>query len=415
VTPAHGRRYDVAVVGAGPAGTATAIGLADLGHRVVVIDRARFPRDKTCGDGLTTLALRELERLGLDPGHVPSWTPVRGAVLHSPQGRTVELPLPNGEGLFASVARRLDLDAALVSLATARGAEVRQGDGLQRASQSSDGVEVHTDLGDTIHAGWVVGADGVWSPLRKALRLDEGRYRGEWHGFRQYLSPTGARADELHVWFEPDLLPGYAWSFPLAGGRANVGFGVLRGHHLDGKDLARRWRQLLARPALVEVLGDAPQAEGPHRAWPIPARVTTTTLAAGRALFVGDAARATDLFTGEGIGQALLTGRLAADTLHLAIRGGHTPEQAGASYRRAVLGHLAPDHRMAAALSRLMSSAPVGEIAIRVVGLTDWTRRNTARWLFEDSPRGIALTPGRWRRGALTGPAAYRPPRQQPA
>jgi menaquinone-9 beta-reductase len=408
------RSVDVVVVGAGPAGTSTAIRLADHGLHAIVIDKAVFPRDKTCGDGLTTLALRELEGLGLAPTDVASWRPVTGAVLHSPRGRTVELPLPEGDGQFAAVARRLDLDAALVALAEQRGVELVQGAALRDARQDAEGVELLTDAGE-LRARWVVGADGMWSPLRKALHLDEGRYRGEWHGFRQYLAPAGRRADELHIWFEPDLLPGYAWSFPLPDGRANVGFGVLRGRHLDGKALADQWRRLLARPALVEVLGPSPEPEGPHRAWPIPARITTTTLAAGRVLFVGDAARATDVFTGEGIGQALLTGRLAAEAIVRAVDGGQTPERVSDAYRREALGELAPDHRMASTLSRMMSSSLVGEASIALVGLNDWTRRNTARWLFEDSPRGIALTPRRWRRGVLSGPAAYRAQRQQVA
>jgi menaquinone-9 beta-reductase len=399
-------RHDVVVVGAGPAGTSAAAWLATQGLDVALVDKATFPRDKTCGDGLTTLALRELERLGLDPASVPSWHRVDRAVLHSPRGRTVVLPLPPGVGQFAAVARRLDLDAALVELAAASGATVRTGSALVGAELHQDRVGVHTRAG-LVEARWVIGADGIWSPLRKALRLDEHRYRGEWHGFRQYVEVTGADADQLHVWFEPDLLPGYAWSFPLPDGRANVGFGVLRGTRLDGGALAQLWSDLLARPHVRSVLGTDATSEGPHRAWPIPARVSTTCLAAGRALFTGDAARATDLFTGEGIGQALLTGRLAAEAIVDADRLGRPPGQAAAAYRSAVLAELGPDHRMATALSRLMSRAPVAEAAIAVVGANDWSRRNVARWLFEDSPRGIALTPRRWRRGALSGPPAY--------
>lgn len=397
---------DVAVVGAGPAGASCAAVLAAHGVRTMLLDKARFPRDKTCGDGLTTLALRELERLGLALDPVPSLHPVHGAVLHSPRGRVVELPLPTESGLYAAVARRAELDAALVALAAERGADLREGVRLVGARQDADGVELTTSSG-TVRARWVIGADGMWSPLRKALRLDEPGYRGEWHAFRQYLVPAGRRADALHVWFEPDLLPGYAWSFPLPDGTANVGFGVLRGEHLDGKALAEQWRRLRARAALVDVLGHEPVEEGPLRAWPIPARVTRTTLAAGRALFVGDAARATDVFTGEGIGQALLTGRLAAEAILDTTRDELTPGAVGARYRREALAELGPDHRMASLLSTIMRSSVLGEAAIALVGLTGWTRGQTARWLFEDSPRGIAFTPRRWRRGALSGDGAY--------
>ena len=81
----------------------------------------------------------------------------------------------------------------------------------------------------------MIGADGMWSPLRKALGLRVEGYRGEWLAFRQYYANVGERAgQELFVWFEPDLLPGYAWSFPLPGGQANVGFGIQRGGSCPG-------------------------------------------------------------------------------------------------------------------------------------------------------------------------------------
>ncbi len=401
-----GATHDVVVVGAGPAGATTATLLARAGLTVALVDRARFPRDKTCGDGLTTLALRELDSLGLDPGRVASWTPVPVAHLHSPGGRHVKLPLPEGPGQYAAIARRIDLDAELVEMAASAGAEVREEWPLSDATQSTHGVSVSGPTGsEPIRARWIVAADGVWSPTRKALGLAEHRYRGEWHAFRQYRTTTAAAASELHVWFERDLLPGYVWSFPLPDGRANVGFGVLRGDSLDGGALARLWPEILARPHIAAVLGSDSEAEGPHRAWPIPARVDRALLGAGRVLFTGDAARATDVFTGEGIGQALLTGRLAAATITDDPDG--DPLTLVDRYTSAVRHELVADHRMAAGLSRLVSTSPVAEASIAIVGLTSWTRRNVARWLFEDSPRGIALTPSRWRKGALSGPGAF--------
>ncbi|MGY6499399.1 MAG: geranylgeranyl reductase family protein [Acidimicrobiales bacterium] len=401
--------HDVIVVGSGPAGIAAALTLVDGGADVLVIDKAQFPRDKTCGDGLTTLALRELEALGLAPGAVASWTPIDTAFLHAPSRRVVELPLPQGPGQFAAVARRVDLDAALVDLARDRGVTIAESTSLASVRQRIDHVELDTTGAGTVHARWAIGADGMWSPLRRHLGLAEPGYRGEWHAFRQYIRTASVAARDLHVWFEPDILPGYAWSFPLTDDVVNVGFGVLRGERLDGKAMARLWDDLLTRPAIADVLGPDAVPEGPHRAWPIPAAVTSTSLAVGRTLFVGDAARATDVFTGEGIGQALLTGRLAAEAILDAPPGDPLARAAAVtdSYTRVVRHHLAPDHRMATALSWIMTDPHLGNGAIAVVGATDWTRRNVARWLFEDSPRGIALTPRRWRRGALSGPPAY--------
>ncbi len=207
------------------------------------------------------------------------------------------------------------------------------------------------------------------------------------------------------MWFEPDLLPGYAWSFPVAGGVANVGFGILRGSSYKVADMGSVWRELLARPHIRRFLGPDARPESPHRAWPIPARVDRTVLASGRALFVGDAAAATDPMTGEGIGQALATGRWAAEAL-LAHRA--DPAAARAAYEHEVRRDLVVDHRLAERLAGVLGHPVGARVAVRAAGLSGWTRRNFARWLFEDYPRALVLTPGRWHRGMFTGPGAYR-------
>jgi geranylgeranyl reductase family protein len=383
---------DVAVVGGGPAGCAVAVTLARAGRDVVLVDKAVFPRDKCCGDGLTTGALRRLAALGLRPEAVASWQPIDGVWARSPSGRTIEFPFPEGRGVYGVVARRVDLDAALLDVARAAGVKVFDGHGLVGAAAHDDHVVLDVDGLGPVAARYAVGADGMWSPLRKALGAADGHgYLGEWHAFRGYFRGDSSR---LWVWFEPDLLPGYAWSFPLPDGRVNAGFGVQRRPGRPTKELKSVWPELLARPHIRAVVGEP---EGPHKAWPIPARIGQTSLSAagGRALFVGDAARATDPMTGEGIGQALETGVLAAEAVLAA--GGLRPQAAADAYRRAVARSLAVDNRLAAALSRVLRSPLGARGSLRAAGLTGWTRRNFARWLFEDYPRAVVVTPHRWR------------------
>jgi len=396
---------DVVVVGLGPAGSAAAIELCRAGRTVVAIDKAAFPRDKCCGDGLTTLGLRELEHLGLDPNTIPDWFDVGGAAIRSPSGREVFVPLPSMGG-YAAVAPRLQLDDALVRLAREVGADIRDGHGFEGIVEHDDHVTVVAD-GLEIDARYVVAADGMWSPVRKSLGLNEGGYLGEWHGFRQYArNVTGSAAEQLHVWFEPDLVPGYAWSFPLPGGRVNIGFGVLRDGSRRIQDMKQLWLDLLSRPHIVDALGDGFEPEDRHTAWPIPARVDDATLAAGRVLFTGDAAMATDVMTGEGIGQALLTGRLAAEAIIAA--GALQPADAAAVYRAEVEHHLFADHRMSRALGSVLATSWGARGAIRLVAASgDWGRRNFARWMFEDEPRAVVLTPSRWHRRFLDQPGAY--------
>lgn len=412
---------DALIVGAGPAGAAAATTLARAGKRVAIVDKATFPRDKCCGDGLTTLALRELENLGVQPASIPNWQTVTEVVLRSPSGRQVTMPLPV-DGIAAATTPRRELDLALIRHAQSAGATVIEGRALATITPAADGVTITlapdgrgTDeesheahprwAGDEIRAQYVVAADGMWSPTRKLLGLANDGYRGEWHAFRQYArNLTGPAARQLIVWFEPDLLPGYAWSFPLPGGRANIGFGVLRDGERRIQDMAALWRDLLARPHIAGALGDGFELEDRHTAWPIPCAITDATLANGRVLFVGDAARAGDVMTGEGIGQALVTGRLAAQ----AILAGGTAEQVAQRYTREVRHDLFADHRMSSALNKLLAKSWAARGAIRVVGISGWTRRNFARWMFEDEPRAVLATPRRWHRRILRQPMPFR-------
>ena len=397
---------DVLIVGAGPAGTAAACVLAAAARSVTVIDRAVFPRDKCCGDGLTTLALRELETLDFDPRAVPSWTTVDAAWVRSPSGREVCLPL-EGAGQFAAVTPRLELDNALLEHARAAGANILDGHGfVQVERQTDEWITVEADGIGTVRARYVIAADGMWSPVRKALGVGQPGYLGEWHGFRQYATNvTGPAKDRLYVWFEPDLLPGYAWSFPLPDGRTNVGFGLLRSGKRKVHDMKSIWPELLQRPHIRAALGPDAQMEGRHTAWPIPARVDSAVLTSGRVLFVGDAATATDALTGEGIGQALLTGRLAAEAI--IATGGLDAAATRRHYEAQVGEHLFADHRMSIVLGRVLSNEWASRWAIRVIGTSGWSRRNFAKWMFEDEPRAVALTPSRWHRKLFRRPGAF--------
>ena len=394
------RAADVAVVGAGPAGTATAIGLARAGLSVVVVDKTRFPRDKYCGDGLTTGALRLLEHLGLDPASVTSWHASERLVIRSPSGRQVAYPLP-AQGQYAATAERRHLDAALVDLARHAGAEVLDGRACDDVTVEEDRVVLGCGDAGPLHARYAVAADGMWSPVRRMLGLSLPSYRGDWHAFRQYYTGVGPEAAAaLHVWFEPEILPGYVWSFPLPGGRANVGFGVSRSTHRTGS-LGRLWNELRRRPHIAAVLGPGALPTDRPRAWPIPTRLGDLPLAARRVLFCGDAAGVGDPMTGEGIGQALLSGLLAADAL--AAAGPFDHDAARWRYRTAVDRHLHRDFRFTRMLGRALRSPTGCRAAVRISGAAASTSRNFARWLFEDYPRALVLTPDRWQRGALGG------------
>lgn len=385
---------DVVVVGAGPAGTAAAITAVERGLSVVCVDKARFPRDKTCGDGLTANALRLLETLGVTPADLAAAKPmfIRETVLVSPSGRQAQLPLP-ADGAHAAVVSRLALDAALVAVARRRGVDIREGWTLDGLVQDGAVVHLSNTAGATLDARHVIAADGHWSAVRRALQPNAPRDLGEWHAVRQYFD--GVDEDRLWVLFERDLLPGYAWVFPLPGNRANVGYGVLRADGRSGRALKDLWPDLVSRPTMRAALGPHARASEAVRAWPIPTRYEPGRLASGLVLFAGDSAGVVDPMTGEGIAQAIETGMLAAQSI-----------ATGADYRDLVHRAIGRDLRFAHLLQRVLRYPIGARAALRVADLTPWTRRNFARWMWEDYPRALLGTPDRWRRGMFTEPGA---------
>ena len=178
-------------------------------------------------------------------------------------------------------------------------------------------------------------------------------------------------------------------------GLAAIGLGGARTYDQAG---------LVDRPHIREVIGDS-EAEEPHRAWPIPARTQGLDLFAGRVLFAGDAAAVTDPMTGEGNGQALESGRLAAS----AIAQGGPSRAVARRYEQLVQDSIQTDNRLAERLSEVLARPRLAELALRAVDSSDWSRRNFARWMFEDYPRAALFTPRRWRAGLFSSPGAFAP------
>jgi geranylgeranyl reductase family protein len=401
---------DVLVVGAGPSGIAAALELQSTGQTVVVIDKAFFPRDKCCGDGLTTGALRILDELGFDPQTVPNWTVCSDVWLRSPSGSEMQFSLPT-RGQFAAIAPRIELDNALVQLARSKDIRVLEGhEFVSVREQTSNHITIDVSSNnnkiETVQSKFVIASDGMWSPVRKSLGMSTPGYLGEWHAFRQYANNvTGSAKDRLHVWFEKDLLPGYAWSFPLQNGRVNIGFGILRGGKYSVQQMKDLWPNLLARKHIAKALGSEVVMEDRHTAWPIPARVTSAPLSSGRVLFIGDAACVTDSLTGEGIGQALLSGQLSAQAIVAGI--GREASVTRNKYEQLIRQHFFADHRMSMTLGSVLKSSLGARAALRIANLTPWTRRNFVRWMFEDEPRAAIFTPSRWHRNFLRRDGAY--------
>jgi geranylgeranyl reductase family protein len=284
-------RFDVAVVGAGPAGSTTAYRLARAHARVLLIDKVPFPRDKPCGGGLTTRAVRQLP-VSIQPVVEDEITRVRCRLRF---GRTMER---RSEHVLCRMTQRRRLDAYLVEQAAEAGATFRDG---VRAEIASD-RRLRVD-GKLVEVDALVGADGANGITAQALGLGGDIVNGvALEGNLPYERlPDDAWRGMLVL--ELATLPGgYGWIFPK-GDHVNVGVG---GWGSEGPRLREHLRTLCAKygfgaDELTNVRG--------HR---LPMRRSRTRFAQGRALLVGDAAGVLDPVSGDGIYEALVTGELAA-------------------------------------------------------------------------------------------------------
>jgi menaquinone-9 beta-reductase len=334
----EGLDHDVIIAGAGPAGVATAVALAaqapHLGARVLVLDKARFPREKLCGGGLTGHARAALAALGLEirVPHVPCH---EGRIVYGRHARDVRLERP------VDVVRRREFDADLVTQARARGVAVLEGEGVASftVDEARAVVSVVTTSGHTLRARVLVGADGAGSRVRRAFAGDG---RPPLRLFQAEIPSPLSLGERMIYDFSPmdEGLRGYVWLFPVAGGYLNVGAMHTPSAALSGAAIEKLLRRALERYGVTL----------PHgaRGWPAWRYGSRAPIAAPHVLCVGDAA-GIDALTGEGIAVGLEQGPIAARAIADALAAGDFGFAGYArQVRRAVVGReLALDGRLA--------------------------------------------------------------------
>ena len=254
---------EVIVVGAGPAGSATAHRLASAGRDVLLLEKGHFPRDKVCGDGLTPRAVRSLVEMGVDISPENGWARNKGLRIMA-NGRTYELPWPTLERFpdFGLVRARMELDEILARHAAKAGARLVEGmkvlePTLDERSRRITGVTAQpvdergraAGARVTYRAPVVVAADGVSSRMSVAQGITRRDDRPMGVAVRAYAPSPRAAEPWMESWLElrsdGALLPGYGWVFGLADGRVNIGLGILNTsdafQNVDYRDHLRRW------------------------------------------------------------------------------------------------------------------------------------------------------------------------------
>jgi geranylgeranyl reductase family protein len=356
------RRFDVVVVGAGPAGSTAATVLARAGAQVALVDKARFPRDKACGDLIGPRGLQVLADLGLPE---PAGLDVGDMVVVGPTGRRVMLPSFDGLSYpgRARAVTRAAFDDHLRNAALDAGAHPVEGR-ADRPLFADEAIEGFT-IGDgtELRADFVIGADGATSHVAETAGLVDGP-RVLW-GFavRSYLEEA-VELPTIVLWEQEPwrAFPGYGWIFPGPGGTANLGVGI--GTQADRQ---RGSAAVRALPAFVDHLrglgllgGLRDRSGGPGASRSSERRLggwlkmgmVGTIPARGPVLLAGDAAGLVNPLQGEGIAQAMTSGRAAAEAIL------ERPGQAATEYRRRLAGAHLPYQRITAAVHAWLVGRP---------------------------------------------------------
>ncbi|USR79649.1 NAD(P)/FAD-dependent oxidoreductase [Arcanobacterium pinnipediorum] len=330
---------DVVVVGAGPGGAATAHYLAQNGVDVLVLEKATFPRDKVCGDGLTPRAMAELIRMGIsvreEDGWVRNWG-VRGYGA----GHVIEVPWPELASVpnFGSAMPRKDLDHLLIKHAVASGARLREGVTVlgpvvhersgrivgvraRKTAEGSRGSEFVISARFVVDCGGVSARMAIAAGREKALNRPMGVAHRTY--FRSPLANTDMMESQLELWAgkpgESELLPGYAWMFAVGDGLVNVGLGSLSSTAqptgVDYRDVFAKW--IANTPPEWELTPE--NQVGRLRGAALPMAFNRKPHYANGLALVGDAGGMVSPFNGEGIAYAMASGRLVADFIAQAL------------------------------------------------------------------------------------------------
>ena len=386
---------DVLVVGGGPSGSAAAHWLARDGHDVLLVEKKAYPRDKTCGDGLTPRAVVQLQDMGFDFS-AAEFHRVRGLRSYAGDDLMLELQWPEHSRFpnWGGVIRRRDLDRQVADLARAQGAAVLEHTTASPVLEDGrmDAVELSSNGGtEVVHPRFVVVADGSLDRFGRALGTSRRKDYPMGLAARGYYSSP--RSHEGFLESQLDIrdrsgasMPGYGWIFPLGDGTVNVGVGLL--------STFRRWKHTNTTKMMEDYVASAPEywdlSDETKLSDPEGGKLTMSfskgPLVGANWLVVGDAAGAINPWNGEGISYAYETGRIAAGHVGAAI-GADDPGLL-ARYPLHLEDEYGLYYKMARIFVKLIGNPPVmrslAHVGLRNRPLMEWTLKVMANLLDEE-------------------------------
>ena len=312
------KEYDVIIIGAGPAGSSCALMLKESGLKVALLDKATFPRDKVCGDAIPGLAIKTLK--SISPDFVQSFKSfdaklkIDKTALHHKKG-SIEVNW-SGE---AYTSPRISFDNFLFSLVKENTSTDVYLNAMPSAIEVNDDGVLVTEKKTGLHfkAKIIVGADGAQSIVAKQLAsrtIDRNHYIGSVRAYYHNVSSTQNNLTEIYL--NKKIFPGYLWIFPLPDNKANVGLGVLSSTISKRKlNLKKSFYEIIAEdPQLIPRFKDATQI-GELEGFGLPLGSRRVQVSGNRFILAGDAASLIDPVSGDGIGNAVYSGKVAGEQI----------------------------------------------------------------------------------------------------
>lgn len=317
--------YDVIIIGGGPAGATAALYCRRYGLKTLLVDKSRFPRDKVCGDAISGKSLRVLRDLDLERKlRLEPQVEAHGVLFSAPNGKVARIPFTPPSAKRQSmgyVCRRTVFDRVLFSAAKNAATDCFEGfivDQLVREGEQVRGITghfTHDSTPRTFHAQVVLGADGFVSLVARQTGLYQHDSEHWCVATRGYYRGIADMSDYIEIHFVDAVSPGYFWIFPLENGWANVGIGMLhaalkkhRINLMQAHLTATQVEPFKSRFARAELAGNIV-------GWNLPLGSKRRTIHGNGFMLLGDAAGLIDPFSGEGIGNAMVSGEIAARVL----------------------------------------------------------------------------------------------------
>lgn len=365
--------FDIAIVGAGPAGCATAICLNESGLKVALIDKSVFPRDKICGDAISPDVLNQLQKMPLDSGlsfqKLSEKLECKAVKFIAPNYTSANLYLPKYE-IDGHIITRYDFDWFMYQQAIKNeNVTAICGNAVKTIESNENCVNLMLDNGQVISSKMIVGADGAHSVVAKQLadqKIDRDHHCAGLRVYYENVSGFDAENNAIELHFYKELLPGYFWIFPLPNHRANVGLGMLSSHVAKyNVNIKEKLKEIIeTHPNVAPRFKNAKALES-IKGFGLPLGSQKISLSGDRYLLTGDAASLINPLSGEGVGNAIRSGRIAAEHIIAAFRKSRFDADFNQAYDREVYRRMWGELKINHWMQRIMSRPLLANFVVR--------------------------------------------------